>query len=473
MNARGHAAALLPVGWMLLALLLSLTLSPRARAEGYDWANDEYNVSVHIPETPFPWSWLPYLSAWKAEGIVRGAQRKLATLKNGDPAHGEGAILHVAVRDLPKDLTMKTLPQDEKVRGFLLKRFEGHPAKMDAIETSLSADGNTSEVPAVAFHTEGQGFNLEGKKGRCIGTLVATIVGDKLILFRLYAFPTEYDEEGVRGDIDFMEGNAFAILSTKKAKKAKKDAPKAEAGPKKAEPPKAEPKDDRKDTVLECAQDGWRMTVDKRLEPQELTDQDKKADLILKCAEADRRGSYAFYIYQMPTSVVPEGAKTPAPPPDLIKWMTVDWWNYFTNIHPKGALARWVWPRRPFTKRARTFLTLPDFTDEKNHKVVFEADQKRPPEVEKDDMIKRFHFVEEPRDKHVGRRGKVHEAVRGIMEGKNARDAHVEQVFRFAFRGKMYSYRVFVLFNGEAHVKWADPVRKTLESWEFGLKIKD
>jgi hypothetical protein len=86
-------------------------------------------------------------------------------------------------------------------------------------------------------------------------------------------------------------------------------------------------------------------------------------------------------------------------------------------------------------------------------------------------MIKRLGFCEKVKRQHyLGRKAKAIEPHRGCMQGLRAPSGQVETAFRFAFRyGKTgTSYRVFVIFRGEAWRKWGAALRKTLESWEFG-----
>ena len=59
-----------------------------------------------------------------------------------------------------------------------------------------------------------------------------------------------------------------------------------------------------------------------------------------------------------------------------------------------------------------------------------------------------------------------------LLEGKRPRTPGLETVVRFAFRTSTHSYRIFVSFYGEAYKKWGGPIRRTLESWEFGLKFR-
>ncbi len=453
-------------GWLALAAVLAF-LVPPAPVLAKSWESDENNVILEIPDGGKAWEWLSFQSPWAKQGIVRGAQRTVKTLKNGKPAQGQGALMHLAVRDAKEGMTVADLAQNQDVRDFLLKRFRGTEGDVEAEEVTMGADGEF-EHPAVALRTKGTSLNLQRKDAPCEGILLATLARGKLIMMRLYAWPTEYDDEGLSVDINYLEGNALQLI-TAKDKKSK-------AAPKKA-PPKEDEDDgkeeeEREDEVLEFRALGWRMVKDKKLEMQEIDEEERDFFLVFKASGSDRMGSYSMYIYAPPNSQFQDGQQLP--PPDLMKWIGPSWWQNFDNNHPKGELATWKWPKKPETKGARTFLTVPYLDDEKNRKVVFKADKKRPAEASFGDM-KKMGFVEKPRRNNIGKRGKGTEAVRGCMEGKRPTGGFggPEVMLRFAWRSPSHSYRVFVVFAGEAYKKWGPAVRKTLESIEFGIKFKD
>ena len=91
---------------MLLAAGLVLTLGSQP-AVAKSWEGDEQNVMLEISEGGNPWDWLPFNSAWGKLGIIKGAKRELTKLKNGKPATGQGALMHLAVRDAPDGATIK------------------------------------------------------------------------------------------------------------------------------------------------------------------------------------------------------------------------------------------------------------------------------------------------------------------------------------------------------------------------------
>ena len=455
-------------GWLAFAATLALLMPPSA-AVAKTWSSDEQNVILEIPEGANPWTWLSHNPAWGKAGIVKAAKRELVKLKGGKPAGGLGALMHLAVRDAEEGVSVEDLADDDDVREFLLKRFKGSEGDVESEVTTMGADGKFDH-PALVLRTKGKANDLKAKEGACEGILLATIARGKLIMMRLYAWPSEYDEEGLSVDINYMESNALSLI-TAKEKKTKK------AAPKKAAPEKGdgddEPVDEGEEEYLEFRAQRWTMTKHKKIKRLEITDEEKTDFLVFKAADSDRMGSYAFYIYGPPNTQYIDGVQ--APPPNLMRWIGPSWWQNFDNNHPKGELATWKWPKKPQTKGAKTFLTLPYMEEEKNRKVIFKAGKKRPVEVDASDMIKKLGFAQKVKKNNIGPKGKGGEAVRGSMVGKRPAGGFpgFETVYRFAFRNREHSYRIFVTFSGMAYKKWGEAIRLTLESIEFGKKFKD
>jgi len=456
------------------AIGVSALLVAGSSASAKEWDSAKDNVIVAIPDAPAPWTWRAFNGQWAKAGIIKGAERVLTTLKRtGDPAHGQGGLMHLAVRPAGEDVTLASAADDEEIRAFLLKRFKGSEGEIEREEVTVDSGSNQDGHPAIVLRTKGKAANLKAKDGPCTGYLLVTLARGKLYLLRMYAFPTEDDDDGLVYDLDYMEANCLRLINTK-AKGAKRQ-PKAggDADPKDADGGKGDgpAEEEREDEVIENHAQRWRITIDKKLLRLELTDDEKNIDFLeLKCEEADRMGGYSFYVYAPPNTQYIDGVKTP--PPNLMKWIGPDWWQNFTVNHPKGELATYKWPKKLATKGARTFLTMPYIGNEKARKVVFKEGKKRPVEMSASDMRK-AGFFEKVKRNNIGKKGKVSEAVRGVMQGKRPRLPGQETIIRFAFRGRAHSYRVFVSLWGEAHKKWGEALRRTLESWEFGLKFKD
>jgi hypothetical protein len=314
--------------------------------------------------------------------------------------------------------------------------------------------------PALLFRTEGVGNNLKGKEGRCLGVLIVSVAKDKLYALRMFAWPaTEYDEEGIGQELDWLEGGG-SPMSFLDLKAAAPEKPPANGGG--DAPPAEEPDEgeERKEEVIDDIAQGWRIVKDAKL-TRVLPFEDE--DGVFHFADQDQHGGYQILFYAISHSKIVDGQQTR--PPDLRAWITTDWWKFFNPQHPQGEVATWKWPKR--TER-RTFVTLPDLGDEELKIVVFKADEKRPPDPSAGDMEK-WKAVEKPKQDTIGPRGKVSEAMRGLLIG-NRPGFGVETIMRFGWRNRMHSYRLFVTVWGQGHVKYGDAIRNTLESLEFGLK---
>jgi hypothetical protein len=459
---------LLPVPPLVFALLLAgLAGRVPAPAQAGEWESLENNVVLIVPDDPSPWEWRPASPDWAKAGIIKGAIRTVDKLKSGKPAEGHGGLLHLAVRDAPKDKSLEDLAADKGIRDFLLARFGGTETDVEVEETTVIS-GDEKEHPAALVRAEGKAANLRGKVNPAQGVLILTVSKGKLYLLRMYAFPTEFDEEGLVVDIDYMEGNCLSLIKTKEKAVAKPPPDVKDPANGGGEPTPEE--EEGKEETLENVAQGWRIVKHKKLPMPEISEEEVKQDVVLKFEGSDASGGFSVYMYAIPHGRIIDGR--PAPAPDLSKWMTYHWWNNFTTNHPKGGLYTYKWPRRTATG-AKTFLTLPDMEDEKAKLVVVEPDADRPIEVSVSDALKKLKFVDKPKVKNIGKRFKGSEPMRGALEGKRPRYAGSSTVFRYAWRsGKGYSYRLFVSFYGMAYKKWGAAIRETLESLEFGIKFK-
>ena len=468
-KAASRRFCLIPIALGLL-LALGFLLGPTPEAQAKEWDSVANNVVLSIGDEPLPWKWLSFNAAWGKAHIVKGASRVLSKLKSGEPTDGQGALMHLAILDAEEDMKLDNLAESKVVKSFFFTRFKGTEEDVESETFDIESGSNKDGHPALVLRAKGEASNLKAKKAPCTGILVLTISRGKLYMLRLYAFPTEYDDESLVGDIDYMETNCLRLIDTTEKKSATPGAkPPADGGgePKEGEGPPVEEK--REDVVLENRAQKWRITIDKKLNKIEITDDEKKDFLELKYWDSDTHGGYVFYVYALPNTQYIDGVL--APQPDLFKWMSTTWWNSFTTNHPKGDIYTFKFPRKPEGKNP-TFLTLPDFSNEKARVAVVTGKKKRPVEVSKGDMVKKLKAIEKPKKNKIGKRGKGGEALRGILQGKRPRTAGLETVIRYAFRTPTHSYRVFVTFNGEGHKKWGPALRKTLESWEFGLKFK-
>lgn len=451
----------------LAGLLLAVALVVHAPdpASAREWESESHNCVLIIPDDPAPWEWLPFSQDWSKAGIVRGAKRTLDKLKDGKPGDGQGGLLFLAIKDAPEDTTLEQLAEDKSVRDFMLKRFAGTEGDVES-ETTTVISGDLKEHPAIVLRTEGEAANLRGKKQKANGVLLLSLTKGKLYMVRMYAFPTEFDDEGVGVDLDYMEGSCLELISTKEKKGATKPPPANGGGEDGAKPDQPEePAGEEK--VYENRAQGWRVTKPAKIKAEEITDEDTKNDMVLRFGESDAGGGYAVYLYAIPNTRIVNGKPTPAP--DLTNWISKQWWNNFTTNHPKGDIYTWKWPKK--TKNG-TFLTLPYMEVEKNRRGVVTGKKKRPIEIKPSDAIKKLKFAEKPKKNKIGKKGKGSEAVRGCLEGKRPRFPGQETVWRFAWRNKEHSYRLIISIYNKAYLKWGPSIREMLESFEFGVKFK-
>ena len=204
-----------------------------------------------------------------------------------------------------------------------------------------------------------------------------------------------------------------------------------------------------------------------KLERQELTETEDAENLALKIVHSDRGGGAMLYLYASPSVQYVNGVRARAP--DIVSWITSDWWSNFTITHDKGDIFTYRWPKRPEGKNP-TFLTLPDLADEKGRIGVITGKRKRPVAISSSDATK-MRFVERPTRRSLGKKGTGREARRGCLDGIRSSGGK-ETVLRYAWRSSTHSYRLFVVFTDDGYRKYGSAIRKTLESFEFGIKFK-
>jgi len=450
-----------------IGALMLIALASTAEAKDKVWESEKDNVLLRIPDdSSSTWEWLAFQPGWSKSHVVRGAERRLEKLKSGEPVTGQGAMLHLAILKIDEDQTLAQSAEDATVRAFLLKRFGSTP-ELDTEESTVGS-GTAPEKghPCIILRAEGQAPNLRGNAGKCTGVLIITQHAGKLYLLRMYAFPTEIDEEVVCLDLDYMEGNAFELINTKAA--TKKGAPPPPANGGGDENVDGEEDEAREDETIEFRDQKFRLTIDKRFKRSEISEEENAEFLAVKVEDSDARGSVLLYLYATPSTRYVDGVKQATP--NIPDWMTKNWWTRFTTTHPDGDLFTWKFPSKPEGKNP-TFLTVPDMDNEKNKVGVITGKKKRPVEINQSDATKKLKFAEKPKKNKIGKKGKGGEAMRGVLEGNRPRHG-TETVLRYAWRSPTHSYRLFVIFGREGYKKWGKAVRKTLESFEFGLKFK-
>ena len=444
-----------PALWLIPAVILSL-LTAMAAAGDKIWESEKGNVVLRVPdEGSTSWAWLAYEPEWAQSGVVKGAIRTLRKLKSGAAASGEGAMLHLAIRDASADEKLSDLLAADDARRFFLRRFGPDPPTLEQEESTVGSGSSEDGHPCLILRAEGSAPNLRSKTAKCLGVLIATKFKDKLYLLRMYAFPTRFDEEGLSLDLDTLEVTALELINTKR------DPEPAPAERAEAEDEKSEPE------TIEHREQGWCVTIPGKLERQELTETEDAENLALKIVHSDRGGGAMLYLYASPSVQYVNGVRARAP--DIVSWITSDWWSNFTITHDKGDIFTYRWPKRPEGKNP-TFLTLPDLADEKGRIGVITGKRKRPVAISSSDATK-MRFVERPTRRSLGKKGTGREARRGCLEGIRSSGGK-ETVLRYAWRSSTHSYRLFVVFTDDGYRKYGSAIRKTLESFEFGIKFK-
>ncbi len=443
------------VGACALAVLaLYAVIAPRS-ARALEWDNEEHNVFMEIPETPYKWGWSQAQGAWAKAGIVRGAERILKTLKNGDPATGEMAFMQLMVRKAEEDSTLADVCEDATTTKKLMYVF-GAKDKWPELEIDKEYKDSKNH-PGYFFEAKGPGTNpRDGKAGLCLARMVVTMARGKVYFLRMYAFMTEYDEEQLELDLT-MVADGFHLLNIQEAPKEGESG----ATPREGEKPPVpvDPEDDRKEEKIDFREYQLKLTKHKALDVKEPDGADES--LILKMEGSIQGGYYSIYLYATKNGQIIDGVQ--APNADIQKWMTVSWWTNFNANHPDAELYTYKWNKA----ETPTFITLPDLTEE-NRKHFAGGKKKRPIEVRASDMIKKLKVVEKvKKPKTIGKRYKVVEPYRGIMTGNRPRFGR-ETIARFAWRTTNHSYRLFVTIGGDvAYAKWGKAIRSTLESMAF------
>lgn len=431
--------------WLMPALMalvgLALFLTPSSPAEAREWDSDEHNVILVIPDDPGGWSWLPDSADWKKKGIVKGATRVLDTLKSGAKATCEGGLLHLYELPLEEGKTLKDLEGDKKIRDMLLKRFSGgeKDPTVDVEHTTLNDD-----LPAFVLSAEGEARNKLGKMSKALGRMLVTAARGKMYALRMYVWITEYDDEGLKYDLDQMEVN-FMIKQTTEKEKPPERPKEADENPDGDEPEQVEEE-------IQLREHHLRLTKHKKLNRKEVTDD----TMLLFLEDSDRGGWYQVILYATKNGRIINGQQ--APDEDIKDWITKQWWKNFTANHPDGELWTFRWPRKI---KAPTFITLPDISEDARKLVAKE--KKRAIDPKASDIIKKMKISEKVKKKKMGAKFKVMEPWRGIIQGNRPRYGD-ETVLRFGWRTLHFSFRLIVTVGGQGNAKWGDAIRQTIES---------
>ncbi len=434
------------VGLFVGALLLAVALpAPAARARLVEDRSQNYTMDV-----PEGWVDLPYENQWKSLGIVYGAKRELKELDSGKKPDGQGGWLHLAITDAPEGKDIDAIAADKDVQAFLMGRFGDSWPEVEIIPSDYDEG-----LPVRVLEAKGTSRNLSGKMGRTRAMMILTVAKGKLFKVRMYAWTTEFDDEGMGFDLDVIEQNFDIIDKTQKKPEAEKPPPEVLQDPQQDKPVG----DESEEKVFENRALGWKLVKPVGLVSKQWDTTDPAFEFVVAWFEDNRAvGSYQIILYVIRRGRVVNGQQLPDE--DLKHWAFDSWWAQFTASHPDGEIATWKWPRR-----SRTFMVLPDYKDDEARKVLFADPDKRPIEVSGRDLIKDLEVAEKVKNERLGSE-KTIEAYRANMEGVHPR-AGRDRVVRYTWGTSRLTCMLVISLTRDAHVKWHDPINQLLASVEM------
>lgn len=438
-----------------LGLLLAALLIPGSATVARGDLIRDHDLNYEI-ETPPGWDRLPKDDTWTDYGIVVGATRELATLKDdGSPGKGQGGLLHLAITDLPEGKTLEDMSKDEATRGFLMRRFDKDPAKWPEIAVVRDEYGSGLEI--FILTANGKAPNLKSKMGPVRAVMMIATAKKKLFKLRMYAWTTEFDAEGLKGDLDMVETQGFDILDLRP------DAEKPTEGerpPDEDEPEEAPTGDEAEEKVFEDKLVGWKLVKPVGIKSRDDYDKEKFKDVVAWFEDNDHVGSYQIMFY-----VIKRGRKNPETglamqDEGLRNWGLDRWWPSFDKYHPTGAVRSWAWPRK-----SKTFLALPDWTKERE---VFATPKKRPAKpgkVKSSELIKKYKVAEKVKGEKLGKE-KLIEAYRAMLGGNRERSGR-EAVIRYVWGTARLTCFITISLSRDAPMKWSDEIQTLLDSIEM------
>ena len=439
---------------LLAVAVIALVGLPPTSAHAKRWSGDAINVALEIPDEPNPWEWVPHNASFKKYNIVRAARRVLKKYRNSAEAvKGEGAYLDLVARDAKDGETLETVTADKATREWLVGRFKKHG---DFEEEESSVAGGEDSVPCRILRVDGEAKNLGGKIGACHGMLLVAVLRKKVYLLRMYAWHTEYDEEGLKSDIDYISTDGLEFPVSRELTEPGKPPP--------AEDDPAAETDSGADELIWFEDANMEIIRDGRLKSLKITRKEQRDYLVLKLEGNSKMGSYQLWLYSYADTRVENGRQ--AGPYPIQSGITTTWYGHFLASHPTGTIYKYKWPRKG------PFLTMP-LLDEANQEVVFDEEKKK--RVEKPsipEIIKKLKIVQRVKKAKIGEH-KASEAYRGVLQGLQANVGRVVTL-RFAWRGKAHSFRLNVVLARDGDKKFGEPMRKTLESIKiYKKKPKD
>jgi hypothetical protein len=427
----------------LAALLLLLPLARSAGAE--DRVNDEARgYSLTLPDG---WTREGRVAAWDRYDIVFGATKTLLTRKDGRPADGHGAQVHVAVGTVPAGADLDALAADPAQRDFLLARFES----AEGLDVEAFRHDEESGLEARALRIDGRARDLGGKFAPARGALVLVLAGKRLYRLRLIAWHTEHDDEGLKSELDLVEAEWTVVPPID-------DGSSTPEGPPPAHPEGEEPDAPRGDVAERKVVDhllltqGWRLTKPVGIRTKEF-DPQEHPETAVWFEDSDRGGGYAIQLQVYRKGRIVDGQR--AQDYNLREWLTTQWVPRFLEEHPEGTLSTYAWDRRA------EFLSLPQFGSET---VLAAEPSRRPPsDATPGDLLKVGYG-----DKVKGKIGRVRlvEAWRGCLAANRPRYGP-ERVLRFGWNTNTHTFMLYVTVYRDGLARWQKPIQELLDSFEL------
>lgn len=450
---RPRRAPRLALGAPRLALcavaLLAFLLGGARPADAKLWPGaDQHKCELTIPDEPTPWDFLPHDSSWSKYDIVVGAERRLKELRDGTPANGEGGLLHLAVSTAPDEATLEGLAADEKVREFLTARFTEGGKDIEVVDEVLNDD-----LPCKVLRTTGKAANFKGAQAACSGRMIVALLHKRIYKLRMYGWATEYDAEGVRDDLDWIEINGLTITDPKNALPQGEGPPPEENGGGANTPEEEEGVEEK----IDLEEFNLVMVKHKSVTRVELDRDEARDNVIAKFMLNTTHAYYNIIIYAYP---VIGGQQRMS----FESQVGTTFYEQFLESHPEGPIWVQPWPKKLATvKNGSTFITLPDCSDEARD--VISDDSRRKPDPKAGlSALQKMNIVEKPKVKNVGPDFKVPgNAFRAVLGGN--RDSTGPEVnVKFGWLTNNHDFIIHVSLAREAYLKYGDGIRATLES---------
>jgi len=156
-------------------------------------------------DPPEGWAWEAPQDAWAEDGIVFGGVRRIAPTRPGLEGGGQGALFHVSVTMCPPNATVAEMackPENFRTRELLLRRYRSDRGDRPWPDAWMRTAEDGSRV--AVLREEGGAPDLAGEQAPCRGVMTTRIHEGRLYRVRAYAWYTEYDEEGLLPDLEYV-----------------------------------------------------------------------------------------------------------------------------------------------------------------------------------------------------------------------------------------------------------------------------